>query len=109
MKNKFTIITAVGPTKFLLNRSAMIELKSAHYIARRGAVHDALTNLSKIPSKLSVIGWAGISLKYIEVTYTVSEGIHDNGKKFIQIGCMRFVGNERTKLLRWAGAFNFHS
>lgn len=32
----------------------------------------------------------------------VIEGTTQRGKKFIQIGCKRFVGVNRTRLIRWA-------
>lgn len=34
----------------------------------------------------------------------LQQGTTQRHKKYLQIGCMRFVGNERTKLIRWAKA-----
>lgn len=33
-----------------------------------------------------------------------TEGVTQRNKKYISIGCMRFVGQERIKLLKWAKA-----
>jgi hypothetical protein len=34
--------------------------------------------------------------------YDLTQGKSQRGKKFIQIGCKRFVGVNRTRLIRWA-------
>lgn len=40
-------------------------------------------------SETRTLGWIG-------------HGVTQRHKKYISIGCMRFVGENRTKLIRWA-------
>jgi len=71
------------------------------YYLYRSALKKALQNYVKL--KYNQVPYHAVILE-CERTYNahLSEGKTRSGKKFIQIGCKRFVGVNRTRLIRWA-------
>jgi hypothetical protein len=86
-----------GETSFSLSADRMVENNITPYWLYRSDLRNALESKSHDVSV--AVGWCG---GYPINRYRISEGVTQRNKKFIQIGCKRFVGENRRRLIAWA-------
>ena len=98
-----TIRTADG-IRFQLRDSRMVQTNTKDpYYAYRHSIREALE------TKNSRVQYFWTNGDPESETYLLGEaygwlfqGVTQRNKKFLSIGCMRFVGKERIKLIKWA-------
>jgi len=85
---------------FSLNEIQMVEQDRQPYFLDRFTLKVALEN------KSNSICYQMRHRDYDSQMFfgNLTQGKTQRGKKFIQIGCKRFVGINRTRLIRWAKA-----
>jgi hypothetical protein len=84
---------------FTLKKDVMIERDPKPYMLLRSDLKLAL----ELHSWYVPYFWINLfGVKYGPVHGHISEGKTERGEKFIQIGCKRFVGVNRLKLILWA-------
>lgn len=84
---------------FKLGSGWMIESDRLPYFLRRSDLKRALT-FKGVTSILVGVGEFG---DYGLITpYRITQGKTQRNKKFISIGCKRFIGEQRRKLIAWA-------
>src|SRR5579863_1361812 len=88
-----------GENSFKLQSDRMTERDSRPYYIFRSDLRAALFDIKSEKRELINVG-VGTGPVYLK--FTVQEGKTQRGKKFIQIGCKRFIGVNRTRLIRWA-------
>jgi hypothetical protein len=99
---------------FDLLEDRMIErcVGGKYFLARTNLKTALLTIQKESYNGSYVTVEVGVSYTGLESTYriehcanfVINEGGTQRGKKFIQIGCKRFVGEQRRKLIAWAKA-----
>lgn len=93
--------------RFELRNDRMVETNSnSPYYAYRRRVREALKVHAKNPLTASVPYFFNTFFNntLIERVGWLGEGKTQRGKKFLSIGCMKFVGKNRTSLIKWAKA-----
>ena len=102
-----TTVRASDGTRFNLLKNKMIERDqywNRVYFLFREALILALRekNKSVIAGIWEKSSNGALPSSEYSVKYPIQIGESQRHKLFFQIGCMRFVGKERQKLLRWA-------
>ena len=97
-------VRASNGTRFFLEENRMVESNKkgkSKYMLVRQDFKDALEFGGRVP-----YGFEDLyeETKTMTLEKVPIEGATQRNKKFISIGCMRFVGKERIKLLKWAKA-----
>lgn len=87
-----------GENSFRLEADRLIENHSQPYFLLRKNLKTAL-KLNRDTVRYNLV-FNGDS--QANILGDLSQGKTQRGKKYIQIGCIRFVGDNRTKLIRWA-------
>lgn len=92
------IIRTADGFRFTLEKDQIVERTDLHpYRMSRSVLQKALsTNAPVVTYQLEITDYALSYEGYIE------HGVTQRKKKFISIGCMRFVGVNRARLIRWA-------
>lgn len=85
--------------RFQLRQNRMVEMNSTEpYYTYRRHVREALELNACVP----YFFYAVIGDILIERLGWLGKGKSQRGKKFLSIGCMKFVGKNRTALIKWA-------
>jgi hypothetical protein len=84
---------------FNLGSGWMIESDRRPYFLRRSDLKRALT-VKEVTHIL--VGVGEFSTDGLLTPYRITQGKTQRNKKFISIGCKRFVGEQRRKLIHWA-------
>lgn len=95
MKN--LIVRTSDGIRFKLSIHNMFQTGEGRYNASRKHLQAALR---RAPRE-SLLPYEDTRFTY-RLYGSIEYGVTQRHKKFIEIGCMRFVGNERRKLISWA-------
>jgi hypothetical protein len=88
-----------GQPSFRLEKNKLIENDAVPYFLERKILKRALTTKAT-----HIVVWITGDLGKADSIYGIHQGKTQRGKKYIQIGCKRFVGENRRKLIAWAKA-----
>lgn len=101
MKKAANIIRSSENIRFTLDSDVMKERTDwkPYYLYRSSLKQAIVSNLAHVlyfTTSESLLGgdWSAAG--------HISHGVTQRKKKYIDIGCMRFVGENRTRLIRWA-------
>lgn len=105
--NKVIRTSRVGERSYTLDAYTMKENASTYpYYLFRYELKRALIdskNFSLLTAR--VIYLYDYNGETRQLRATLSQGKTQRGKKFLQIGCKRFIGENRTRLIRWANSY----
>lgn len=101
MKTKTVRSSKAGVPSFALGTEKMVERDSIPYILFRRDLQKALHS-EKVPRRVPVYIR---NVDHLPAEFLVTQGTTQRGKKFIQIGCKRFVGENRRVLIQWAKSY----
>ena len=98
-------IRASNGTRFEFTETQLVETKdnTPYFLYRRDLRGALLSNVDGVSCGVARRNELFDNPRVVMVG-DLNQGVTQRNKKFIQIGCMHFVGKNRAALIRWAKA-----